>query len=179
MRPGRSRGYTYLLMLFSVAIVGAVLASGGVVWRQEAQRARERELLLIGEEFRQAIGLYYERTPGGMKRYPEKLEELLGDDRYVSLQRYLRRVYRDPMTAKTEWGFVKGPGNSIIGVYSLAKGKPKKATGFGDINVGFEEALSYSDWKFVYIPPAPQPVGNSARSAANDPATRKIPSNGR
>lgn len=155
-------------MLFAVAAAGALLAAGSVVWHQESQRARERELLLIGKEFRRAIGLYYERSPGSVKRYPEKLEELLRDDRHLSVQRYLRRIYRDPMTGKTEWGVVRAPGGGVMGVYSLSDALPIKAGGFDEKEKEFEGAPRYSEWKFVYSPPP----GGSNASLPQLPAIR-------
>lgn len=143
----------YLAMLFAVATAGAMLAAGSVVWHQEAQRARERELLFIGKEFRNAIGLYYERSPGAIKRYPEKIEDLLRDDRHLSMQRYLRRIYRDPMTGKAGWGFIRAPGGGIMGIYSLSEAKPIKMGGFEEPERDFEGKLRYDDWKFVYVPP--------------------------
>lgn len=65
----KARGFTYVAMLFAVATADAVAATGSVVWAQEAQLERERELLRIGEEFRRAIGLYYERSPGSVRPY--------------------------------------------------------------------------------------------------------------
>jgi hypothetical protein len=140
-------------MLIAVAVSGALLAAGSVVWSQQAQRDRERELLLIGKEFRRAIGLYYERTPGASKRYPERLEDLLRDERYPSMQRYLRRIYRDPMTGRTEWGLVSAPTGGIMGIYSLSNAKPIKTGGFDESDREFDGQSRYSDWRFVYSPP--------------------------
>src|SRR5262249_9242669 len=104
MRSGsRARGFTYLAMLAAVAVIGIGLAAAGEVWSQARQREREQELLFAGNQFRQAIALYERRTPGGARRYPEKLADLLLDKRYPVVQRYLRRIYADPMTGKAEW----------------------------------------------------------------------------
>ena len=149
----RERGFTYIAMLLAVAVSGALLAAGSIVWSQQAQRERERELLLIGKEFRRAIGLYYERTPGAVKRYPEGLEHLLRDDRYLSMQRYLRRIYRDPMTGKSEWGLVQAPTGGIMGVYSLSNDRPIKTGGFDESDKDLDGKSRYSDWQFVYAPP--------------------------
>lgn len=147
------RGYTYLAMLFAVAVAGAVVASGSVVWQHEAQREREKELLRIGNEFTLAIGLYYNRSPGSVRRFPGSLDELLRDDRHLSLQRYLRRIYRDPMTGKNEWGVVNAPEGGIMGVYSRAEQATVKRSGFGVANASFNDKTRYSDWRFVYAPP--------------------------
>lgn len=147
-------GYTYLAMLFAVAVSGAVVASGSVVWQHEAQREREKELLRVGNEFRHAIGLYYHRAPGSVKHFPASLDELLRDDRHLSLQRYLRRIYRDPMTGKSEWGLVNAPEGGIVGVYSRSERVTVKRSGFDEANVSFSGKARYSDWKFVYAPPS-------------------------
>ena len=51
----RQRGFTYLAVLFAVAILGAVLGASAVVWHAQAQRDKEQELLFIGHAYRQAI----------------------------------------------------------------------------------------------------------------------------
>jgi type II secretory pathway pseudopilin PulG len=152
------RGFTYLIALFAVATASAMVAAGSIVWQKEAQRAREQELLRVGNAFSNAIGRYYERTPGTVKRFPPTLEDLLRDDRYLSLQRYLRRIYRDPLTGKTQWGLVDAPGGGIMGVYSLSEAKPVKVANFDDANRSFTGAQRYADWKFVYVPVTPAAV---------------------
>src|SRR5207249_4031136 len=109
----RQQGFTYLAVLFFIAVSGAMLAATGIIWSHERQRQKEEELLWIGNQFRQAIGLYYYRTPGTVKRYPEKLEDLLEDKRYLTTQRYLRQIYRDPMTGESRWGLVSAPAGGI------------------------------------------------------------------
>jgi len=141
-------------MLFFVAVIGAGLAATSIVWSQSRQREKEAELLWIGEQFRQAIALYYQRTPGAVKRYPEKLEDLLEDRRYLSVQRYLRRIYRDPVTGNAAWDVIPAPGGGIMGVHSFSQARPIKSAGFTIYNAGFEAATKYSDWRFVYEPVA-------------------------
>ncbi len=153
----RQRGFTYLAVLFLVALMGAVLAATATVWHTLAQRDKERELLFIGHEFRSAIGLYYERTPGAAKQFPKKLDDLLEDKRQTSLARYLRKRYIDPLTASKEWGLVPGPGETIMGVYSLAQALPVKTGNFDEVDKNFVGAMSYQDWKFVYAPKTPAP----------------------
>lgn len=152
MVSGRAResGFTFLGLLFLIGAMGIGMAATGVVWRQDAQRDRERELLFIGGEFRRAIALYYEKSPGAVKSYPKNLGELLQDKRHVTTQRYLRRLYRDPMTGKSEWGTVRRPDGAITGVFSLAQGTPIKRSGFSAEEQPFQQAKNYSDWKFVY-----------------------------
>lgn len=149
-KPGKQSGFTFLLLLFFVSLIGISLAVTGVLWRQDAQREKERELLFIGGEFRRAIALYYERSPGSIKHYPKSLEDLLQDKRQLTTQRYLRRIYRDPITGKDEWGTVKHPDGSIMGVFSQGKETPIKQADFAPQDKQFEQAKHYSDWQFVY-----------------------------
>lgn len=156
MRTGnyrkRQAGVTYLAVLFVIAVAGIMLAKAGVNWSQEGQREKELELLFIGNEYRQAIKQYYERTPGMVKHYPASLEDLLTDTRYNPAQHYLRKLYRDPMTKQKLWGTIMAPEGGIMGVHSLSNLKPIKIGGFDAANLSFEGATSYSGWTFIYVP---------------------------
>jgi type II secretory pathway pseudopilin PulG len=145
-------GFTYIGVLLLVALMGMVLASFGTVASVARQREREQELLFVGNQFRHAIAMYYQATPGPVKRYPPSLEALLKDGRSAAPQRYLRKIYPDPMTGKTEWGVVEGPGGDVIGVFSLADAKPLKTANFSAADQAFEGAAAYTDWKFIHVP---------------------------
>jgi len=140
MNAGRKQGgFTYLAMLFFVAITGASLAASGMLWSDSARRENERELLYVGNQYREALTKY--KTQVG--RYPEKLDDLVE-------KKHLRRLYRDPMTSRTEWGLVEAPEKAgIIGVYSLAEGVPFKSGNFSEHDRGFEGTRSYQEWRFV------------------------------
>lgn len=152
MNAGRSRGFTYLSLLIVVAVTAGALAAAGGVWSQARQRENERELLFVGEQFRQAIALYYWRTPGGAHQYPKSLEALLKDDRWPTTQRYLRKVYRDPVTGTADWGIVEAPQGGIMGVYSKSEETPIKTANFPARYEGFADARAYRDWQFIFSP---------------------------
>jgi type II secretory pathway pseudopilin PulG len=136
-------------VLVLVALVGIALAAAGQVWHTALKRAKERELLFIGQEFRLALYRYAKHTPGKEKRAPMSLEELLQDPRYPGIQRYLRKIYVDPMTGGTEWGLVKGAAGEIQGVHSLSTDEPLKKANFALADTRFEGAKKYSDWVFI------------------------------
>ena len=162
MKRSRSEGFTYLALLIAVAITAGMLAAAGGLYSHAAQREKERELIFVGEQFRQAIALYYWRTPGGAHQYPKNLEALLEDKRWPVTQRYLRKLYRDPVTGTQDWGVIEAPGGAgIMGVYSKSEGIPIKSAGFPTRFETFAEARNYTDWKFVF---SPEPRG-SAQSA--------------
>lgn len=162
-------GFTYLGVLFAVALMGIALAATGTLWSALMQREKERELLFIGNEFRKAIQQYYDRSPGVAKRYPARLEDLLQDDRHLTIVRHLRRVYRDPMTKKAEWGIVESPFGGIMGVYSLSGASPIKKANFPELYKSFEDKKRYDEWKFVYDPLG---VSTAAKEGAGESDTR-------
>ena len=122
----RAHGFTYIGLLVAIVVIGIGLAVAGTVSHTLQLREKERELLVVGDQYRRAISMYYEQSPGGLKQDPKKLEDLLRDNRYPGVQRYLRKLYVDPLTAKKEWGLVETPGIGITGVYSLSDTAPVK-----------------------------------------------------
>lgn len=152
-------GYTYMTVLFAVAILGAGLAVVGELWHTAAAREKEAELLHVGNQYHRAIERYYLAGPG---RYPRNLADLLKDPRRPGTERYLRRLYPDPVTGRDEWGIVRAPDGGIMGVYSLSGDAPLKTAGFPARYRAFEGAAQYRDWKFVH---ESQPVGSRVPTA--------------
>jgi len=160
------RGFSYISLLMFIAALGAGLAATAVSWQTARQREQEAELLFVGGAFREAIALYYNRSPGENREFPKQLRDLIKDPRSPDVRRYLRRIYRDPMTGDAKWGTISARDGGIMGVYSLSPGKPIKRNGFGGAH-DFNAAGTYSEWKFVYMPPdSPTPT---ADTLANPP----------
>jgi len=157
MASYRALGFTYIGVLVLVAVMGILLAGSGNMWRTHVMREREEELLFVGDQYRRAVELYF--TKGG-QRYPRELSELIKDPRFPDTRRYLRKLYRDPITGKAEWGLVKSPDGGIAGVYSLSDATPFKTAGFTPQYAAFEGKEKYSEWQFVYA------GGIPARAAA-------------
>ena len=160
------RGFTYLTALFILAILLGGLALVGEVWETSAKREREAELLFVGHQYRRAIGLYYESSKD--KKFPKTLEDLIKDPRQASTQRYLRRLYPDPMTGKAEWGLIKAADGGIGGVHSLSEEAPLKVSGFRVRDADLEGKPKYNEWRFIYKPaePAAKPAGKPAAGQA-------------
>jgi type II secretory pathway pseudopilin PulG len=150
MRVPRSlqAGFTYVGLLVAVVLVGLMLTAASRVWSVSEQRERETQLLFVGDEIRAAIAMYYAFG----HHYPQSLQDLLGDPRSTLPRRYLRRLYRDPMTGDADWTLVPAPGGGIMGVASSSKLTPIKRTGFTQIDMSFENADCYCYWQFVYVP---------------------------
>lgn len=150
----RQRGFTYLGLLLAVVLIGLALASAGTLWSAARKREREQELLHIGHKFREAIGRYYESTPGIVKQYPPTLEALLRDERFPVPRRYLRQIYTDPVSGMANWGILEAPSGGIMGVYSLGSGTPSKTANFSPADKAFEGRQFYEEWIFAYLPTA-------------------------
>jgi type II secretory pathway pseudopilin PulG len=143
----RQRGFTYLGLLFAVAIIGITLATVGIVWSTQAQREREAQLLFVGNQYREAIGRYN----AGAGHYPQALADLLQDTSLPVVRRYLRRIYPDPMTGAPDWLLIRASDGGIMGVASSSQQQPIKVAGFAPLNAAFEKAEHYSDWQFIYV----------------------------
>lgn len=145
--PQHSGGFTFIGILIIVALSGIALSIVGSVWHQSLQREREKELLFIGDQYRNAIMSYYESTPGGAKQYPKTLQDLILDKRYPVVKRHLRKLYADPMS-KQPWGLITQQ-NLIIGVYSQSRQAAIKKSGFPSGYDSFAEGTTYDEWKFI------------------------------
>lgn len=147
-----SAGFTYIALLIVIVIMGVVLAAAGEVWHMAVKREKEQELLFVGNQFRHAISLYARNGKAGSVRFPMKLEDLLKDPRTPDTQRYLRRIYNDPITGSSTWGLLKGPSGEIFGVYSLSEDEPIKKQNFSFSDAAFEDKKKYADWVFMSLP---------------------------
>lgn len=144
-------GYTYLAVLFFVALLGVVSATAGVLWSTAQQRELETELLFVGSQYRAAIESYYRSSPGTVRRYPLALADLIDDSRQLGVRRHLRRLYRDPVTGQSEWGLIRAPDGGIMGVHSLSSQTPMKLANFPLAYAAFEDSRSYQGWRFMVV----------------------------
>ena len=137
-------GFTYLMLLWWVAIAGVTAAALSRSWVMDMRREREAELRFRGEQIRLAIESYA-RVPvaQGASRYPARLEDLLEDSRQGVVVRHLRQLWRDPVRLQGPWGLVREPGRKdggIQGVYSLSSQVPLHPP---------QGVTRYAEWRFV------------------------------
>lgn len=165
-RPAPARGAALLVVLAAVTLLSLATLVPLRNEQQAMQRERERELLFIGAQFRQALASYAAATPAGTSASPRQWADLLEDKRFPNVRRHLRRVYPDPMTGRADWTLLKRQG-VIVGVASSSTREPLKRSGFALAEQAFAEAGSYADWKFM-----PQP---SALSTLKTPAPAELP----
>jgi len=94
----RQQGYVLVVMLLFLAIMAIGLTAMAPAIKQRIRRDREIELIHRGRQYARAIRLFYRK----FGRYPMRLEELENTNNV----RFLRRRYKDPMTASGEWHLI-------------------------------------------------------------------------
>lgn len=180
VKASRHAGFSYIGVMILLALMALLSATavqyGAVVQRREA----EAELLAVGLEFKRAVKGYFENTPAGMPATaPRSLDDLLRDKRYPGVKRYLRRVYRDPLTGKDDWGLIRSPDGGILGVYSKAEGEPIRRDNFPDEFFHFKNKKRYRDWVFVYgvvcTDNGCELPGQDTQNPANAPTEASLP----
>ena len=112
MRPSsRSRdlrsepGYAMAGLLVAIGVMGILMSVAMPSWRTVVKRGQEAELLFRGRQYVRAIDLYQRRFPGG---YPTDLEMLVDE-------RFLRRLYLDPMTGEPFRVLTQGSAAAALG----------------------------------------------------------------
>ena len=81
------RGYAMAALLVTMAVMAVLMSAALPVWRHEAQREKETELVWRGLQYVRAIRLFQAKT-GGL---PPNIDVLLQG-------RFLRKKYKDPIT---------------------------------------------------------------------------------
>ena len=98
-RTRSQAGFTYLMLLWWVAISGVLLTALAQRWTIEAQRQKEMDLLFKGSQIKAAIEAYAKvPVQEGVGRYPAELKDLLEDKRTGAARHHLRRLWLDPIT---------------------------------------------------------------------------------
>src|SRR4051794_23014242 len=95
------RGYAMAALLVSIGVMTLLMSIAMPVWRTQAQREKEAELVFRGEQIARAINLYTRKMGGG--NFPPNLDVLVQG-------RFLRKKYKDPMTEKGEWDLILAGG---------------------------------------------------------------------
>ena len=134
----RQGGFTYLGLLLAIAVLGIALAAASEVWATTAKRQRLAELEWIGNQYVQAIGTFYESSPGAVKQFPRSIEDLLEDRRVPFVRRHLRQPYLNPMAQTKAWEFVLAPDGGIRGIRAYV------ADGSGDTTPKTTRDYAYS-----------------------------------
>ncbi|KAB0672535.1 type II secretion system protein [Oryzomonas sagensis] len=143
-------GFTFLAALMIVVIMGIMLGLTGQPWKTIMKREREQELLFRGLQIRSAIMAWNAKSA---KVTPlNDLKDLLLDPTSLEKKKYLRQLYKDPMTGK-DWTLIRDKTGvkGIIGVASTSNDVPLK-TSFSEYSGldTFTDKKKYSEWRFVF-----------------------------
>jgi general secretion pathway protein G len=153
-RNPNAAGFSLLELIITLSILSILVASVVPLTRTNLKRQREYELKQTLREIRQAIDRYHyhctNNLVGELDRelddacYPPNFETLVEG---VILKgqtiktRYLRRMPRDPMTGKEEWGLRSvqddpksdsGSGKNVYDVYSKSNETALNGTKYKD-----------------------------------------------
>ncbi len=143
-----------LAILLVVALALAYAAWS--YWSKDTNIERESRLVFVGNQYKAAIGRYYENSPGTLKQFPRRLEDLIADGRITPKGQYMAELFADPMGSN--WGLIKDAEGGITGVHSLSDDEP-----VSDIDARPEEykhSDTYAQWVFQYVPPRPLAQSN-------------------
>ena len=90
------------MLILAAAAVPNILVQG--------RREREEEMVWRGEQYRRAIGMYFQK----FGKYPTKVDDLVKQTNGI---RFLRKAYTDPMNKEDgSWRFIYvGPNGQLIG----------------------------------------------------------------
>jgi len=98
---GNQRGYAMVALLVGIAVMMLLMPVAMPVWRTQAQREKEAELVFRGEQIARGINLYTRKMGGG--NLPPNIDVLVQG-------RFLRKKYKDPMTESGEWDLILAGG---------------------------------------------------------------------
>ncbi len=167
-------------LLVALAVMGVMMSAILPAWRHQAKREKEAELIFRGEQYVRAISLW-ERKMGPGSRPPNF-------DMLVQ-QKFLRKKYKDPMTADGEFQpIVAGVQTAIPGAGRVGRGaaqapppnpgQPGLGAGgmqsapggvFGVVSKSTAQSIRlyngrgrYNEWQFVHAGAANAPGGGGA-----------------
>ncbi|MEW6369124.1 MAG: prepilin-type N-terminal cleavage/methylation domain-containing protein [Acidobacteriota bacterium] len=142
------RGFTLVTLLVVLSVMMILMGVGMELWSSVMRQEREEELIFRGQQIVQAIRLYRAKFRG---TYPPSLKVL-------QEQKFLRKLYEDPMTEDGTWNLVVASGGGeqgyalipdteqkrgliqIIGVASRSKQKSARI---------YSNATTYDKWLFT------------------------------
>lgn len=191
------RGYAMAALLVTLAIMSILLSVAMPVWRQEARREKEAELVFRGEQYARAIALFRFKNANIPNAFPPSIDALVQG-------RFLRKKYKDPMTTDGEFVLI-GVGSQQPGINSPGATTPGGPTqpGAGRSNTPpqpnapaaggmmgvrsqstetsirtYRGATRYDQWNFTFnIAPRPggaMPMANSPDGRGGNPANPNI-----
>jgi type II secretory pathway pseudopilin PulG len=164
-------GFSYLWLIFAVALFGVALAAVGEQTQINVQREQEDELLYRGAEIEHALLRYRSAVAGSEGAFPKTLQDLVEDMRSTEPRYHLRRLYLDPFTGRADWELIRNSDGRIVGVHSrsshIALGRhavPATIVRTDDSARNIE--VMVSEWHFLAAPAAAASAGSSSQAVA-------------
>lgn len=115
---GKSQqGMTYVFFLWFILIYGILLGSYIEVTSTQAKRLKEQDFIYTAELYVKALENYYKDK----QILPTDIKQLLCDGTTYPCKRYLRKLYKDPLTQQN-FVYIYDEQMQIIGVKTKAKG---------------------------------------------------------
>jgi len=166
-KNNQNSGIIFITVLVAVVILSVFIAILTKSWIYQIKRVNEEQLIYIGEHYARAIRNFHLQH----KRYPFKLKELI-----ETQPRYLRKLYKDPITNSETWGIIRL--SDVLSGRLQKKGKNSvnqaiktkiKSTTFSSQKLSsgqivgiystsdetpfrnYQKGDSYKDWKFLGI----------------------------
>lgn len=137
------------VILLVVALALAYVAWS--FWSTAIKKEKEARLIFVGNQYKAAIGRYYENSPGPHKQFPGRLGDLVADGRTNPKGQYLAELYDDPMGKS--WGLVKSAEGGITGVHSMSEDEPSSDADSRPDD--YKNGDHYARWVFQYVPLTP------------------------
>jgi general secretion pathway protein G len=153
MRRGNQKGLTLVELIVAFTIMLTLTAMAVPLARSKVRAERERELRGALDEVRHAIDQYHDLNMQGVfgpvkegtDWYPETLDMLVEgvkkNDANGTKMKFLRRIPRDPLTGKNEWGMRSDQddpksqswgGQNVFDIYSKSYDKGSDGTPYAE-----------------------------------------------
>ena len=112
------RGYAMAALLVSIGVMMLLMSVAMPVWRHQAQREKEAELVFRGEQYARAVNHYQRKMGPG--NFPPSIDVLVQ-------QRFLRKKYKDPMTEDGEFDIIPVGGATQPGMNPQVPASTRRA----------------------------------------------------
>ncbi|MBC9229260.1 hypothetical protein HI850_007960 [bacterium SPL81] len=127
-------GMTYVFFLWFILIYGILLGSYIEINSTQSKRLKEQDFIYIAQLYIIALERYYKDH----QVLPKDIKQLLCDGQTYPCKRYLRQLYKDPLTHQS-FIYIYDEQKQVIGVKTNAKGEL--------INAKLREIYQISDYQ--------------------------------
>lgn len=111
-------GMTYVFFLWFILVYGILLGSYIEITSTQTKRLKEQDFISTAQLYIKALEYYYQDH----QVLPKDIKQLLCDGQTYPCKRYLRQIYKDPLTQQY-FIYIYDEQKQIIGVKTIAKGE--------------------------------------------------------